>query len=123
MSIPLRRWALEFAAGARFFSDNDDYAGDSTLDQDPIYNLQVHMIYDLSPRQWLSLNANYFFGGATYNEGAPSAIRQENSRLGITWYVAVNPKFALKLAAHAGVVTRVGNDSNTYNLAALYRWE
>jgi hypothetical protein len=123
MSIPLRKWVLEFAAGVRFFSDNDDYVGDSTLSQDPLYNLQVHMIYDLSPRQWLSLNANYFFGGATYNDGAPGSIRQENSRVGITWFVVVNPKVGLKLAAHAGVVTRVGNDSNTISMAAIYRWE
>jgi len=123
MSIPLRKWVLEFAAGVRFFSDNDDHVSDMTLSQDPLYNLQVHAIYDLSPRQWLSLNTNYFFGGVTYNDGVPGSTRQENSRVGITWYMAVNPKLALKLAAHAGVVTRVGNDSNTYTLAAIYRWE
>ena len=123
MSIPLSKWVLEFAAGARFFSDNDDYVGDVTFSQDPLYNLQAHMIYDLSPRQWLSFNANYFFGGATYNDDAPAAIRQENSRVGITWYVVVNPKLGLKVAAHAGVVTRVGNDSNTLSLAGIYRWE
>jgi len=123
MSIPLRKWVLEFAAGVRFFSDNDDYVGDVTFSQDPLYNLQAHMIYDLSPRQWLSLNANYFFGGPTYNDNAPAAIRQENSRVGITWYVVVNPKVGLKLAAHVGVVTRVGNDSNTISMAAIYRWE
>ncbi len=123
VSIPLSKWVLEFAAGVRFFSDNDDYFGDMTFSQDPLYNLQAHMIYDLSPRQWLSLNANYFFGGATYNDNAPAAIRQENSRVGITWYVVVNPNVGLKLAAHAGVVTRVGNDSNTISMAAIYRWE
>ena len=123
MSVPLRNWSFEFSAGARFFSDNNDYVGDTTLSQDPIYNLQVHFIYDLSPRQWLSLNANYFFGGITYRDGTQAAIRQENSRVGITWSMAVNSKLALKLAAHAGVVTRVGNDSNTISMAAIYRWE
>jgi hypothetical protein len=123
MSIPWRKWSFELSAGARFFSDNNDYIGDTTLSQDPLYNLQVHFIYDLSPRQWLSLNANYFFGGITFKDGTQSAIRQENSRVGITWSVAVNSKFALKLAAHAGVVTRVGNDSNTISMAAIYRWE
>jgi hypothetical protein len=123
MSIPWRKWSFELSAGARFFSDNNDYIGDTTLSQDPLYNLQVHFIYDLSPRQWLSLNANYFFGGITFKDGTQSAIRQANSRVGITWSVAVNSQFALKLAAHAGVVTRVGNDSNTISMAAIYRWE
>ena len=123
ISIPRRNWSFEFAAGVRIFTDNDDYVGDVTSSQDPLYNLQAHIIYDLSPRQWLSLDANYFFGGAAYNDDVPSAIKQENSRLGITWFVMVNPGFGLKLAAHAGVATRVGNDSDTFLLAGIYRWE
>jgi hypothetical protein len=123
MSIPWRRWSLEFAAGVRIFSDNSDFVGGVTLSQDPLYNLQVHMIYDLSPRQWLSLNGNYFFGGVAYKDDVPSAIRQANSRLGITWSMLVNSKIALKVSAHAGVVTRIGNDSNTYTIAGTYRWD
>jgi hypothetical protein len=77
----------------------------------------------VSPHQWLSLDGNYFFGGIAYKDDVPSAIKQENSRLGITWFAMVNPKFGLKLAAHAGVATRVGNDSDTFTIAGVYRWE
>jgi len=123
MSIPWHKWSFEFAAGVRFFSDNDEYLVDETLSQDPLYDIQVHMIYDLTARQWISLNANYFFGGEAYRDDMQSAVRQENSRLGLNWYVQVNSAFALRLTANAGVVTRVGNDSDTYTLAATYCWE
>ena len=123
VSIPWRNWSFEFAAGVRFFSDNDEYLVDETFSQDPLYNLQAHLVYDLSPRQWLSFNGNYFFGGKTYRDGVRAAIEQENSRLGIAWAIAVNSKIAFRLTAHTGVITRVGNDSDTYSLSATYRWE
>jgi hypothetical protein len=66
MSIPWGKWCFEFTAGARLFTDNDDFVADATLEQDPLYNLQLHWVYGLTPRQWVSLNANYFFGGVTY---------------------------------------------------------
>jgi hypothetical protein len=123
MSIPWEKWSFEFTAGARFFTDNDDFVGDATLEQDPLYNLQLHLVYDLTPRQWISLNGNYFFGGVTYQNGIELPNRQENSRVGLTWTVAVNAKNLIQLTAHRGVITRVGNDSDTYSVAWIYRWQ
>lgn len=123
MSIPWQKWSFEFTAGVRFFADNDDYLEGSTLSQDPLWNVQAHVIYDLSPRQWLSVNGNYFFGGETSRDGVSLATQQENSRLGLTWSMALTPNHLLKLLAHKGVVTRIGNDSDTITLAYSYRWE
>lgn len=123
MSIPWRKWSFEFTAGVRFFTANDEYVGNATLKQDPLYNLQAHVIYDLTPRQWISFNANYFFGGVTYNDSVEQPTRQENSRLGLTWSVALNPKHLLKFTAHRGVITRIGNDSDTYTVEWIYRWD
>jgi hypothetical protein len=123
VSIPWRKWSFEFGAGVRFFSANDDFFGNVELTQDPLYNLQGHMIYDLTPRHWISLSTNYFFGGNTYLDDAPSAASQENSRLGVTWSWAVNSKHTLKFLAHTGVITRIGNDSDTYTVAWSYRWD
>ena len=123
MSLPLGKWGLEFSAGARFYQDNDEYLIDSTLKQDPVYNLQVHVVYDLSPRQWLSVNANYFFGGATYVNDRPSLVQQENSRLGVTWNAALNSSNIVQFSVNSGVITRVGNDSTNISVAWLYRWE
>jgi hypothetical protein len=123
MSIPWDKWSLEFAAGVRLFFDNNDYVGGIKLEQDPLYNLQVHLVYDLSPRQWISINSNYFFGGDTYQDSRPLVNRQENARLGLTWVVALNAKNALKLFAHTGVITGISNSSDTYSVAWIYRWD
>jgi len=123
ISIPWRKWSVEFAAGVRFFTDNDDFLQTSTFEQDPLYNLQAHIHYDLSRRQSLSLSSNYFFGGETYRDGVQTAIRQENARLGVSWSFALNPKHIIKVIMNTGVITRVGNDSDQYTAVWSYRWD
>lgn len=123
VSIPWNKWSFEFSAGARIFSDNDSFVGDVTLAQDPLYNFQSHVIYDLTPRQWVSLDANYFFDGDTSQDGVPLGNTQNNSRLGLTWTVALNSKHLLKFLVHTGVFGRVSNDSDTFTAAWSYRWD
>jgi hypothetical protein len=123
ISIPWRKWSFEFNAGVRFFTDNDEYLENLELSQDSLYNLQAHIIYDLTRRQWISLNSNYFFGGDTYQDDVPAATEQKNSRLGVTWAYSVTSRNTLKVLAHTGVITRIGNDSDTYSVAWTYRWD
>ena len=121
-SLPWRKWSFEFASGVRIFSDNDDFVG-STLKQDPLWNVQAHAIYDLTRHQWVSIDGNYFFGGNTYQDGVPSAPRQNNSRLGVTWAISLDSKNILKILAHSGVIGRVANDSDMVTVAWTYRWD
>ncbi len=123
ISVPWHKWSFEFSAGVRIFTDNSNFIGDVKLSQDPLYNIQSHVIYDLTPRQWLSLDANYFFGGNSFQDGVPSATKQNNSRLGLTWTVSLNSKHSLKFLAHTGVIGRVSNDSDTFTVAWSYRWD
>jgi hypothetical protein len=123
MSIPWHKWSFEFSAGVRFFFDNDKFLGNVLLEQDPLYNVQAHIIYVLSPRQWISLDANYFFGGITFQDAIETPTEQQNSRVGVNWAVALNAKQLLRFAGHWGVITSVGNDSDTYTMAWTYRWD
>ena len=77
-------WSLEASYGVRLFTDNDKYAGQTKLEQDPLYQLQAHAIYHLKQGRWLSVNGNYFWGGETQKDGLGSDDRQENSRIGVT---------------------------------------
>ncbi len=123
VTVPWNKWNFELSAGVRLFTDNNEFIGDVNVAQDPLYNIQSHVIYDLSPRQWVSLDANYFFGGDTTVDGVPSESRQNNSRLGLTWTLALNSKHLLKFLAHTGVIGRISNDSDTFTVAWSYRWD
>jgi hypothetical protein len=122
ISIPWRKFSNEFALGATFFSNDDDFLG-RELKQEPVVNVQWHLIYNLTRRQWLALNTNYFFGGDMEVDGSPLDSQENRSRLGLTWGLSLNRQHSLKLSAHTGVITQIGNDMDTYVLGWTYRWE
>ncbi len=120
-SIPLGKWSIDLALGAKIFTDNDDSLG-ARLQQDTLYNTQIHLNYDISRRQWLSLNMNYFWGGNTKKNGLNAAPAQKNSRLGLTYAYALNASYIAKAFYNKGVINRISNDSDTAGLALIYRY-
>ena len=84
--------------------------------------MQTHLIYSLPGGRWISLNGNYFWGGESQINGVDANDRQENSRLGITLAWPLNARHSLKFYANRGVVTRIGNDSDTVGVMWQYRW-
>ena len=48
--------------------------------------------------------------------------RQENSRIGVTFAMPLNRQHSLKFFASRGVVTRVGNDFDSFGVVWQYRW-
>ena len=64
----------------------------------------------------------YFWGGKTTKDGVKADDRQENSRFGITLGWPLNNRNSLKFYGSRGVITRIGNDSDTYGVAWQYRW-
>ena len=60
---------LELIPGITFFTTNHDFFGGKTLEQDPIYSLQGHLIYEFSPAFWAALNTTYYTGGRTTVNG------------------------------------------------------
>ena len=51
-----------------------------------------------------------------------SGDRQENSRIGVTYSMPVTRHQSIKLYASTGVLTRVGNDFDTYGIVWQYRF-
>lgn len=115
-------WSIENALAARFFTDNDNFYGGTTLEQDPLYQFQTHLIYQLPKGRWVSLNGNYFWGGRTRKDGVKGDDIQQNSRLGLTLAWPLSAQHSLKFYANKGVVTKIGNDSDTFGMVWQYRW-
>lgn len=116
-------WGADAALSAAFYTSNNRFAGRTRLEQDPLYQVQGHLIYYLPKGRWFSVDGNYFWGGRTERNGVRREDRQENSRIGITLGWPLDARNSLKLYASRGVVTQVGNDSDTVGLAWQYRWE
>ena len=122
MSNRWGRWSADGAISAAFFTDNDKFAGQNRLEQDPLYQVQGHLIYHLGRNRRISVNGNYFWGGRTKRNGDRQDDRQENSRIGVTMAWPINAQHSLKFYASRGVVTRIGNDFDTVGVVWQYRW-
>jgi hypothetical protein len=63
--IPNHTTYFEVTVGGDFFTTNTDYLGGQDLSQDPIFNLESHLSYDLTKE--LSISFDYYghWGGST----------------------------------------------------------
>jgi len=121
-SQALGRWTLEAAAGGTFFTKNNDFFGGKTREQDPIYSVQGHLIYNFPRGIWAALNATYYTGGRTTIDGAEGDDLQRNWRLGATLALPVTLHHSIKLYASTGAYTRTGGNYELIGIAWQYRW-
>ncbi|MGF7001105.1 MULTISPECIES: transporter [Paraburkholderia] len=122
LSQPIGNWFVEGAAGAWFFTDNNDFFGGRRRSQDPIPEFQLHGGYTWRPGLWLAADATYFTGGRTSVNGAQDQDLQRSVRYGVTLSVPLTEKWSAKLAWSRGLITRVGGNFQTVSVALQYRW-
>lgn len=113
---------LELDAGVTFYTNNDDFLNGMTLEQDPIYAVQGHLIYNFGAGVWGALDATYYTGGRTTVDGVKGDTLQENTRLGLTVALPVNRHNSIKLYASTGVFARTGSNFNTGGIVWQFRW-
>ena len=113
---------MEISTGVFFFSDNDDYFGGKTLEQDPVYTSQLHVTYNVGHGVWAAVSGTYDYGGRTTINGVQSDDLQNNSRVGATLALPVNRNNSLKVYASKGIHTSVGSDYDLFGIIWQYRW-
>jgi hypothetical protein len=113
---------MELTVAATFYSDNTDYLYGHTLETEPVYSIQGHIIYNLKSDIWCSLDGTYYWGGQTAVNGVKSDTLQENTRVGATLSLPINRHNSVKLYASTGVSTRTGNNFDKLGISWQYRW-
>jgi hypothetical protein len=113
---------LELSTGVIFFTNNNDYFGGATLEQDPVYSAQAHLTCDFGLGVWGALDGTYDYGGRSTVNGVRGDDVQGNSRVGATLALPVDRYNSIKLYASTGVSTRTGSDYNLGGIAWQYRW-
>jgi hypothetical protein len=117
-------WVVDAYAGIWFFSDNADYfPGGNRQAEADVGAVEAHLSYDVAPRLWVSLDANYWWGGATSLNGVQNNLtNQGNSRVGITASVPLTAHQSLKFSFSDGAYIRYGGDYRSISLAWQYSW-
>ncbi len=122
ISQALGRWTLEAAAGVTLFTENHNFLGDKTREEDPIYSLQGHLIYNFPRGIWAALNATYYTGGRTSIDGVKGDDQLDSWRLGATLSLPIDLNNSIKLYASSGVYTRRQGNFDLVGIAWQYRW-
>jgi hypothetical protein len=119
-------WLLDAYFGGWFYTANDaSYALPVPLPQTerPIGSLEGHFSHDFKLGTWVSLDANFWWGGVTSLSGIQNlATKQTGSRLGATaaWRFSVHQ--SLKVSYSDGTYIRFGGNYQTVQVAWQYSW-
>jgi hypothetical protein len=112
-----------FTRNPEFFSRNQYFSGTRAQTQEPIAAFETHLSYDVRPRLWVSLDANFWHGGRTSLDGVENpATLQKSSRIGLTASFPVSRRHAVKVGYAEGAYVRFGGDYRIASLAWQYSW-
>ncbi len=114
-------WTVEVAPSVTFYTTNHDFFGGKTLERDPLFAAQAHVIYHTRRGIWAAIDATYYIGGATTVDGERGE-RPENLRVGATLSIPVNRHNSIKLYGSVGAIARIGGNFTTGGIAWQFRW-
>lgn len=119
-------WVLDGYAGVWFYTTNSAfYAGPVTKPQDeaPIGALEGHLSYDVKPRLWVSLDANFWSGGITSLSGIRNlATKQTGSRIGGTVSFPISKHQSIKVSYSDGTYIIFGGNYQNVSVSWQYSW-
>ena len=116
------RWAIDAYVGGWFFTDDPDFIGGLTREQDPMVSTQCHLRYLIKPGLWVAIDGNYWWGGQTTVNGVENDDLQSNSRVGATMAIGIGRNQSIRIAASVGAFTRIGGDFNSIGASYGYSW-
>ncbi|HXY38979.1 MAG TPA: transporter [Vicinamibacteria bacterium] len=112
-----------FTKNPEFFSNNQYVTGTQVQTQSPIAAAELHLSYDIRPRYWVSLDANFWNGGTTSINGVENPVTQQrNSRVGATASFPITRHGAAKVSYAQGAYIRFGGDFRIFSVAWQYSW-
>lgn len=122
LSKALGPWTLELAPGAVIYTDNGDFFGGQTRQQEPLVSLQAGVSYTFAPGLWLAFSGSWYRGGRTTVDGVEKNDEQEGTRFGVTLALPVNRHHSVKLFALTGLNADANRDLDAVGIAWQYRW-
>ncbi|QWD63199.1 transporter [Polynucleobacter sp. MWH-UH2A] len=115
-------WRLELAGMATIYTSNNNFMGNNTLSQNPMYSGETHVIYYFPNTAWISADATYYTGGQTYVNGLAVSGVQENWRFGSTLSYPIDKNNSIRLSGSKGVYSRTDTSYNAVGISWQYRW-
>jgi hypothetical protein len=117
------KWSFELTGSTFFYSENDEFYGDTTWEQDPLHAIQAHVIRVFKPGYWGSLSAAYGWGGESTIGGQQKDDDRRDFLAALSFGFPVTPNQGLKLVyLYRQTNTGTGADLDTLTLAWSMRF-
>ncbi len=117
------RWGWELTASTWFFTDNDDFFGNTERKQDPLPTIQGHVVYTFRPGLWVTGGLGYGYGGESTIDGDKKDDTIDNIAFSAALGVPINRRLGVKLG-YLGMRTQnnTGRDLDNLTLAMSVLW-
>jgi hypothetical protein len=114
------KWHMDLAAALQFFGDNDDFMGNSKLEQDPLLTLEGHLTYKLTPTFNASIDYFYHMDGETTVAGVDRSDEKDDHILGASFAWWLTPQYQLILQYSRAVEVENGLKTDTVGMRFLH---
>lgn len=92
------KWGFELTGSTWFFTDNDDFFGGRTLELDPLFAVQGHVVYHFSPALWVAGSLGYGIGQESTVDGDEKNDRKENLVLSVGGGYSITRNLGVKVS-------------------------
>jgi len=116
-------WSFELTSSVFLFTDNDDFFGGRTREQDPLFAVQGHVIHSFPNRMWLSLSGGTDWGGESTVDGVPKGDDRADLLSAVSCGFSMGESQGLKLAwVRSATREDVGSDTDSLLLSWSVRF-
>jgi len=117
-------WVLDVYGAVWLFTENPAFfPGMQSQSEAPVGAVEAHLSYTVAPRLWVSLDANYWWGGQTSINGvATPGTNEKNSRVGVTAAIPITQHQSIKLSFSNGAYITYGGNYRNITIAWQYGW-
>jgi len=120
-------WLVDGYGGVWFYTTNNEFfsvPNPQSQTEQPIGSFEGHLSYDFSKQRcWVSLDGNFWFGGATSLNGTSNpGTRQTSSRIGGTAAFPLSRHQSIKISYSNGTYVRFGGNYQSVSVAWQYSW-
>jgi hypothetical protein len=118
------KWSYELTGSVFLYGDNDSFYRGSTLQQDPLFAAQAHVIRTFNkPGYWAALSAGYGWDGQSTVDGSKIDDSRRLSLSAFAVGIPVGRKQGLKFAyVRSRTNTPTGGDVDTLSVGWSYRF-
>lgn len=111
---------FEVTTGVDFFADNDEYQGNDELSQDPLFNLESHLSYDLTKNVAVSFDYYGHWGGDSDVNGLDQDASINTQTIGGTVTYGFAPGWQLLLQYREDVKVDNGVEAEVIQARIFY---